>query len=282
MFDMTSIGKKISVARKSNNMTQMELADKLNVSFQSVSNWERGISMPDIAKLPDISSLINLSIDELLGKDTGAINAVISNNWDEFSKEQNIKGEEVADIISILKPKQADDFFAENEELLSFREIEQVLPFLGVDICNKLFLKYMNQNEFEQAEIIAPFVAVELINQKVSQKIDEGSKVGNLVAFMDCAIRDQMILKIYEGKGVQALDDYIHFASKSVIGKIALSEYDKNKLRYFEHLAPFMEKKMLSDMVQNTIEKHGIIAISHLVQFLDKDILKIFVNEKYL
>lgn len=282
MFDMTSIGKRISVARKSNNMTQMEFADKLNVSFQAVSNWERGISMPDIAKLPDIASLLGLSIDELLGRDSNAINAIVSNNWDEYSNEQNITGEEVVDIISILKPQQADDFFKKNEELLNIREIEQTLPFLGTDICNKLFLKYINQNAFEQAERVAPFVTVELINQTMPKKIDEGYRVGNLIAFMDCGIRDSMILKIFEAKGIQALDDYLPFASKSFIEKIALIEYEKNKLRYFEHIAPFMEKELLSDMAKNAIEKYGIVAISHLVQFIDKDVLKNFVNENYL
>lgn len=282
MFDMTSIGKRISVARKSNNMTQMEFADKLNVSFQAVSNWERGISMPDIAKLPDIASLLGLSIDELLGRDSNAINAIVSNNWDEYSNEQNITGEEVVDIISILKPQQADDFFKKNEELLNIREIEQTLPFLGTDICNKLFLKYINQNAFEQAERVAPFVTVELINQTMPKKIDEGYRVGNLIAFMDCGIRDSMILKIFEAKDIQALDDYLPFASKSFIEKIALIEYEKNKLRYFEHIAPFMEKELLSDMAKNAIEKYGIVAISHLVQFIDKDVLKNFVNENYL
>lgn len=282
MFDMTSIGKKISAARKGKNMTQMELADKLNVSFQAVSNWERGISMPDISKLPDMASLLDLSIDELLGKCTDAISSIISDNWDEYSNGKNITGEEVVDAISILKPKQADDFFVKNEKLLNIQEIEQTLPFLGIDICNKLFFKYMNQNEFERAEKVAPFVAVELINQTVAQKIDEDCKVGNLTAFMNCDIRDSIIFKIFEAKGVQALGDYLPFASKSIIEKIALMEYEKNKLRYFEHIAPFMEKQMLSGMAKNAIEKYGIVAISHLVQFIDKDILKNFVNENYL
>ena len=44
MFDMKQIGKKITKLRKGNNMTQMELADKLGISFQAVSNWERGVS----------------------------------------------------------------------------------------------------------------------------------------------------------------------------------------------------------------------------------------------
>ncbi len=42
MFDMRSIGKEIAKLRKEKNMTQVELADQLNISYQAVSNWERG------------------------------------------------------------------------------------------------------------------------------------------------------------------------------------------------------------------------------------------------
>ncbi|MCI8402832.1 MAG: helix-turn-helix transcriptional regulator [Lachnospiraceae bacterium] len=44
MFQMSKVGKTISAARKAANMTQMELADQLGISFQAVSNWERGVS----------------------------------------------------------------------------------------------------------------------------------------------------------------------------------------------------------------------------------------------
>ena len=99
---------------------------------------------------------------------------------------------------------------------------------------------------------------------------------------MDCEIRDSMILKIYEEKDIQASSNYFPFAGKSLIKKIALIEYKKNKLRYFEYIASFMEKELLNNMVKNTIEKHGIVAINHLVKFIDKDVLKTFVNENYL
>lgn len=55
MFTMNSVGAKISELRKKHNMTQMELADKMNISFQAVSNWKRGNSMPDIGKLPELA-----------------------------------------------------------------------------------------------------------------------------------------------------------------------------------------------------------------------------------
>ena len=47
MLNMERVGRKISELRRERNMTQMELADQMGISFQAVSNWERGNSMPD-------------------------------------------------------------------------------------------------------------------------------------------------------------------------------------------------------------------------------------------
>ena len=47
MLNTQEIGKKIAELRKKHNMTQMELADEMEVSYQAISNWERGNSMPE-------------------------------------------------------------------------------------------------------------------------------------------------------------------------------------------------------------------------------------------
>ena len=44
MFDTMQVGRRIRTARIEKNMTQMELADRMGVSYQAVSNWERGVS----------------------------------------------------------------------------------------------------------------------------------------------------------------------------------------------------------------------------------------------
>lgn len=44
MLDMKQVGIRISKLRKSAGMTQMEMADRLGISFQAISNWERGVS----------------------------------------------------------------------------------------------------------------------------------------------------------------------------------------------------------------------------------------------
>ena len=61
------LGQVIAELRKQNNMTQAEVADALHISYQAVSKWERGESLPDITLLPGISELFQISIDKLLG-----------------------------------------------------------------------------------------------------------------------------------------------------------------------------------------------------------------------
>lgn len=64
------IGEKIAELRRTNNMSQEELADRLGISRQSVSKWESGQSLPDIEKLPLLSDIFHVSIDYLVKEDT--------------------------------------------------------------------------------------------------------------------------------------------------------------------------------------------------------------------
>ena len=54
--------------RKEHGLTQSEFGELLGVSTQAVSKWERELCYPDIFLLADISNLIGVSVDELLGK----------------------------------------------------------------------------------------------------------------------------------------------------------------------------------------------------------------------
>jgi transcriptional regulator with XRE-family HTH domain len=52
---MTMVKLKIAELRKNKRIGQQDLADVLGVSFQSVSKWENGVTMPDITLLPNIA-----------------------------------------------------------------------------------------------------------------------------------------------------------------------------------------------------------------------------------
>lgn len=61
------ISENIKQLRREKGLTQEKLADYLGVTFQSISNWERGESLPDISMLPEIAGFFNISVDSLLG-----------------------------------------------------------------------------------------------------------------------------------------------------------------------------------------------------------------------
>jgi len=61
-----AIGEKIKSYRKKREITQEQLAEYLNISFQSVSKWECGESYPDITMLPKIALFFGITTDELL------------------------------------------------------------------------------------------------------------------------------------------------------------------------------------------------------------------------
>lgn len=75
-------GKLIKRIRQENNLTQKDLAEKYNVTYQAVSKWENGKNMPDIALIKQISNDFNISVDNMIeGKyktqDNKAIIAII-------------------------------------------------------------------------------------------------------------------------------------------------------------------------------------------------------------
>lgn len=62
--------------RKQKNLTQKQLAMKLNVSDKTVSSWETGRTYPDISLLINLSSILNVSLDEFLKGDTGTVEKI--------------------------------------------------------------------------------------------------------------------------------------------------------------------------------------------------------------
>lgn len=59
-------GRFIAECRKEKNLTQMQLAEKLNITNRAVSKWETGKSMPDVSIMLDLCSILDITVNELL------------------------------------------------------------------------------------------------------------------------------------------------------------------------------------------------------------------------
>lgn len=75
------LGKRLAEIRKQNNMTQEDLAEKLHVTRQTISNWETGKSYPDLETLVYISDNFNISLDAMLKGDKEMVKKITSEQF---------------------------------------------------------------------------------------------------------------------------------------------------------------------------------------------------------
>ena len=94
-MDQIKIGKFIAECRKKNNLTQMQLAEKLNITDRAISKWENGKAMPDSSIMLELCDLLKISVNELLSGEV-----IEMNNYSE-KLEQN--------LIEMVKQKEEAD-----------------------------------------------------------------------------------------------------------------------------------------------------------------------------
>ncbi len=75
----SKVGSIIRALRLEHHMTQKQLADKMNLSDKTVSKWERGLGLPDISLIPELSGLLGIDIMNLLAGDMTPNNFVGGN-----------------------------------------------------------------------------------------------------------------------------------------------------------------------------------------------------------
>ena len=94
-MDQIKIGKFIAKCRKQQNFTQMQLAEKLNITDRAVSKWETGKSMPDSSIMLELCEIFKISVNDLLSGE------VIS--MDNYSKELE------KNLMEMVKAKEQSD-----------------------------------------------------------------------------------------------------------------------------------------------------------------------------
>lgn len=83
-MNLEKIGKFIAECRKEKNLTQSELAEKLNISNRAVSKWETGKSCPDVSIMPELCGILGINVNELFSGER-----IVIENYQEKA-EQNL------------------------------------------------------------------------------------------------------------------------------------------------------------------------------------------------
>lgn len=99
-----SLAENIYRYRTEQNMSQLDLADALEVSRQSVSKWETGTAVPELEKLIKMSDLFGVSLDELVGRKVEPPNLPVPEITESHSQEapRSITTEDMVSILILL------------------------------------------------------------------------------------------------------------------------------------------------------------------------------------
>ncbi|MDO4282079.1 MAG: helix-turn-helix domain-containing protein [Clostridia bacterium] len=135
------LNEKLKTLRKEKNLTQEELAEKLNVSRQAITKWENGIGMPDIENLRAVSNFFEISLDELLKDELVLKNEENSDFM--IRKEIEIEHAKKFDIKITKNNIEELTILKNNEEkvkieVLSQENIKELMKIKIDDIYNKM------------------------------------------------------------------------------------------------------------------------------------------------
>lgn len=219
MFDTNKVANNIKTARTKMNMTQMNLADEMGVSYQAVSNWERGNSMPDISKLPELCKILNISFEQLVGEKTAETETVEKLMQDENA---DVTLEEMAQIGELVKPESVENKVNETIEKggkIPFSVLVSLAPFMDKETLGKM-AEEIADIDIKKLGAIAPFLAKETMDKIIEKCIQS------------------------ENLDMKRIVMIAPFLSKSTVQKIATYLIENGQAQQLVTIAPFMGKDM--------------------------------------
>lgn len=279
MFQMKDVGRKIAARRKEMDMTQMELADAMGVSFQAVSNWERGNSMPDIGKLPELASLLDLSIDALLTDEQPArlVQHIIQGDEKDFIREEAIRPVTIAQVAPILKPQQTENLLEatiqENEDSVSIDDLVSVAPFVSDHFLHEWALKIAHIEDIHALAKLAPFLEDETLDHLV-EKLGDGSRslheLMPLAPFLGEATLNGLAARCVENANLDELLSIAPFLSEETLDALTARLNDNEPIspKQLARLAPFLPQQTLQRFANDLVTRYGIQGLKDIAPFL--------------
>lgn len=275
VFSMNDTARKIKEMRLKKNMTQMELADALGISFQAVSNWERGGSMPDISKWNEISAVLGCSIDELLGntKETETIKNILQEGPDNA----DISMKDLADVAELIKPDQTQKMVEkqlQKEEKVNIKELVRLAPFLGESFLDGLAEKVSEVKGIQEIIGLAPFLsekALDSLAEKVSE-VKGIQEIVGLAPFLSENTLEKLVDNILEKEGAEGIDGITGlapFLNEETLDKLASAALKQdNGPEELSGLYPFLSRKTLEKLAEEIVAKKGVSGLKNIAPFI--------------
>ena len=152
-MEQIKIGRFIAECRKQNNLTQMQLAEKLNITDRAISKWENGKAMPDSSIMLDLCKELKISVNELLSGEK-----IEMKNYNE-NVEKN--------VLDMVKQKEEAD-----KKLLHIEILMGILCILPL-FSSLLIVEFVSLEEWVASLIVGTSIIPLLIAAPFALKIEQ-------------------------------------------------------------------------------------------------------------
>lgn len=283
MFDTNRVANNIKEARTKLNMTQMNLADEMGVSYQAVSNWERGNSMPDISKLPELCNILNISFEELVGERTSQTDIA-----EKMMQDEEVTLEEVAQVGQLVKPEKIEHKVKETikkGDAIPFSVLVELAPFMDSDTLGKM-AEEIAEVDFEKLDEIIPFIDRQTMDRIINRCIQQGNldadKIILLAPFLPKASIKKLVQYLVQHNRTEELVELAPFMSKEMFASLRTGEWESSASRTLDEN---IEEDTLDDLDEDDLARHAFAAFEkgedvtkYLPYMDDEDIAKLAIR----
>ncbi|MEF2562415.1 MAG: helix-turn-helix transcriptional regulator [Negativibacillus sp.] len=287
MFDTKKIGEKIAQFRLRKNITQMELAEEMSVSFQAVSSWERGSTMPDISRLPQLCQILGISIDQLLD-DSPYLPTIHQLRDKDSEADQPISAQHLIELEPVIKPKELSNILHQNRESLcleNFSQLLQLIPFLSSEDAENLVRSHQSLiSSLNDFAMIAPILPSELVAEIVDKLPQEALSINTFLLLAPVLDPNRIQYLLEQNPDIlestEAISQLAPFLPRDYLNQLLSQNQFSFSQEELVMLAPFADQTVLEHLIQENLST--IPSIDYLIElapFLSSQSLQLLMQK---
>lgn len=212
MFDMEKIGAYLAAKRRDCGLPQGQFAEKLNVTHQAVSKWERGEAMPEISKIAEIAKVFGVSIDDILVQ----MQDKPQNNENSETEEQEYT--------------EADKKYFELGYSPSIGDVYELAPEMSPAVLAKAVQTLIRDNGYFAVSLFLPMLDKKTANE-IAERIYWENGINSLQflgKYLPQDFVDKIILREYGRNNHEVLKLLPYTRNEKIINAVFDAEVSKN------------------------------------------------------
>ena len=254
--------------------------------------------MPDISKLPEISEILGISVDEIRGKEAPAVQAALTNDT-----ETVLTPEDIAEAAPILPDERVEEMVEKQMEPdaveLDYDAVEPLLNYLDEDTCGKIFHRLYENGEYAKMAKMLDYVEEDAVDEVFLGMVADGKEEARKLldhvsddaankAFQSCVrnerwemakrmvdyvdedvIGAEMLSLAQAGKLDQLpLFDY---PNEDDIAKIAWEAYQKDGVPAVKPMLDYISEDGIEKIAWDAYQKDGVSAVKPMLDYISED-----------